>query len=67
MMQTIWGIVRDGRIEPLEPTSLPEGSQVLMTVITDDDTAFWRQASEASLQAVWGNDEDDCYAALRKG
>jgi hypothetical protein len=66
-MQTIWGIVRDGRVEPLEPTPLPEGSQVLVTLIGEDDTAFWQHAADASLQAVWGNNEDDCYAALLKG
>lgn len=67
MMHTIWGIVRDGRVEPLEATTLPEGAQVLLTLIADDDAAFWRRAAEGSLKEVWGNDEDDCYAALRQG
>jgi hypothetical protein len=67
MMQTIWGIVRGGRVEPLESATLPEGAQVLVTLLPEDDSAFWRLAAEASLNEVWGNDEDDCYAALRKG
>jgi hypothetical protein len=67
MMQTIWGVVRDGRVEPLEAASLPEGAQVLLTVVVDDEATFWQRAAEAPLKEVWENDEDDCYAALRKG
>jgi hypothetical protein len=29
-----------------------------------DETQFWLQASQTSLEAVWNNDEDDVYAQL---
>jgi hypothetical protein len=30
----------------------------------DAETAFWLQASQSSLDAVWNNYEDDVYAQL---
>jgi len=29
-----------------------------------DDQEFWLSASEESLDAIWGNEEDDVYAKL---
>ena len=66
MLSTIWGVVRDGKVEPLDPTILPEGARVLLTVLQDEDVHFWRTLSEESLKAVWDNAEDDVYAALLK-
>lgn len=64
MLNTIRAVVRDGKIELLESIVLPEGSQVLVTVLTDEDHAFWQEASEQSLRQVWDNSEDDVYAEL---
>jgi hypothetical protein len=66
MLSTFWGVVRDGKIEPTEAASLPEGASVLVTVIPDEDAQFWHRLSEESLKSVWGNPEDDVYAALLK-
>jgi hypothetical protein len=33
-------------------------------MLSDTETAFWLQASQSSLDAVWHNDEDDVYAQL---
>jgi hypothetical protein len=30
----------------------------------NDETQFWLQTSQVSLDAVWNNDEDDIYAQL---
>jgi hypothetical protein len=64
MLKTIWATVRQGKIELLESTELPEGGRVLVTFLPDDDTEFWVQASQTSLAAVWDNDEDEVYAQL---
>lgn len=64
MLQTIRAIVRDGKIELLEPVALPDGVQVLVTVLTEDEPGFWRGASETALNRIWDNSEDDIYAQL---
>ena len=61
-MQNIRAIVREGRIELLEEVEIPEGTQVLITPLPDE--SFWLNASESSLDSVWGNAEDDVYAEL---
>ena len=66
MLSTVWGVVRAGKVEPVEPTSLPEGARVLLTVMEDEDVRFWQRLSEDSLKSVWDNAEDDVYAALLK-
>lgn len=64
MLQTLWATVRNGKIELLEVTELPEGTQILVTLLPDNDASFWLQASQPSLDAIWDNDEDDIYAEL---
>ena len=68
MLSAIWGVVRDGKVEPLHPANLPEGARVLVTVIQDEneDVLFWRRLSEESLKAIWDNKEDDVYGELLK-
>jgi len=43
----------------LEPVELPEGTTVLVTPLSDDDTPFWLGVSRVALDAVWENPEDD--------
>ena len=62
MMQTVWAVIHDGRIEPSEPVELPEGARVLVTLLPDDNQ-FWFAASEKSLSAIRDNAEDDAYAS----
>lgn len=64
MLQTLWATVRDGKIELLEAMHLPEGTQILVTLLPDNDASFWLQACQPSLDAIWDNDEDDIYAQL---
>ena len=64
MLKTLWATVRQGKIELLESIELPEGAKVLVTVLPDDETVFWRQISQVSLDTVWENTEDDVYAQL---
>jgi hypothetical protein len=64
MLQTLWATIRQGKIELLESTELPEGTRVLVTLLPDDEAGFWLQAGQMSLDAVWDNTEDDVYAQL---
>jgi predicted DNA-binding antitoxin AbrB/MazE fold protein len=65
MVDTVKAIVREGKIELLEHVDIPEGTEVLVT-IRSDDTEFWLRGSEASLASVWDNEEDDVYEQLLK-
>jgi hypothetical protein len=66
MQRTFWGTVRQGKIELLDSTDLVEGTQVLVTLIANNEVEFWLQTSQVSLNAVWDNAEDDIYAELLK-
>lgn len=58
MLKTLWATVRQGKIELLELSELPEGAKVLVTLLPDEETEFWLQASQTSLDTVWDNTED---------
>lgn len=64
MLKTLWATIRQGKIELLESTELPEGTRVLVTLLPDDEAGFWLEASQTSLDAIWDNSEDDVYAQL---
>jgi len=64
MLKTLWATVRQGKLELLELSELPEGAKVLVTVLPDEEAEFWLQASQTSLDRVWDNTEDDVYAQL---
>ena len=65
MLQTVWAVIHDGKIEPLEGIAFPEGAKVIVTLLPEeDDMHFWLSASEISLAEIWENTEDDIYAQL---
>jgi hypothetical protein len=66
MLKTLWAIIHEGKIELLEHAELPEGTRVLVTLLPDDETEFWLQTSQVSLDTIWDNAEDDVYAQLLK-
>lgn len=66
MQEKIRAVVNEGRIEPVEEFDVPDGTQVLITVLSNGED-FWLNASEGSLNAIWDNPEDDVYAELLKG
>ena len=66
MQERFRAIVNDGRIEPLEDIDVPDGTQLLITVVSNGDD-FWMRAGQPSLDAVWNNREDDIYGELLKG
>lgn len=65
MLNTIRAVVRDNkRIELLETCEVPEGTEVLVTILSGSDETFWLKSSESSLKKVWDNQEDDVYEQL---
>jgi phosphatidylethanolamine-binding protein (PEBP) family uncharacterized protein len=66
MLHTLCATVEGGQIRLVEKADLPEGTKLLVTVLSDDDAPFWSGASQPSLAAVWDNAEDDAYAQLLK-
>ena len=64
MLTTLWATVRNGKIELLDLTELPEGTKAIVTLLPDDETDFWLQSSQTSLDAIWNNAEDEVYAQL---
>jgi predicted DNA-binding antitoxin AbrB/MazE fold protein len=66
MLQTVWATVREGKIEPLEPVELPEGSRMIITIIPDEEPGDWLRIGEMALDTVWDNPEDDIYGELLK-
>ena len=68
MLQTVWAVIHDGKIEPLEGVVFPEGTKVIVTLLPEEEEpGFWLSASETSLTEVWENDEDNIYAELLQG
>ncbi|MDI6765277.1 MAG: hypothetical protein QME52_00370 [Bacteroidota bacterium] len=67
MLNTLRAIVREGKIELLEKMDIPEGTNVLVTLMQEnDETQYWVKASQKSLDKIWNNTEDDVYAQLLK-
>ena len=65
MLKTVWGVIRNGKIELFEKIPLEEGAKFLVTLFHEDNKAqFWMQVSDFSLANVWENTEDDIYAKL---
>jgi hypothetical protein len=65
MLNTVWAVVRDGKIELTEEVSLTEGARLLVTLLPpDEESQFWMGASQSALDAVWNNPQDDVYAQL---
>jgi hypothetical protein len=64
MLQTVWAVIHDGKIELAEHADLPEGANVLVTILPEGHERCWVEASQKSLAAIWDNAEDDAYAGL---
>ena len=66
MLNTVRAVVRDGKIEVVEPVELPEGSTVLVTLLNEEEPLFWSRISQIALDTIWDNAGDDVYAELLK-
>ena len=66
MLRTLRAVVRNGTVQLTEQADLPEGAELLVTVL-EDESEFWRQVNQAAAARIWDNPEDDIYAELLKG
>jgi predicted DNA-binding antitoxin AbrB/MazE fold protein len=66
MTTTVDAIYENGKLVLQQPLSLPEKSQVRVTIESDPEREAWLKLSEESLAKVWGNDADDVYNELLK-
>lgn len=67
MRMFIDAIYEDGVFRPLAPVSLPEGTRVVLRLLsqcTDEAREEWMLASEHRLAGVWNNEADDVYNQL---
>lgn len=64
MPNKVRAVVRNGKIELLDRVDIPEGTRVVITILLEDESRFWTDASQTALDAVWDNPEDDVYAGL---
>lgn len=67
-MNAVRGIVREGKIELLETVELPEGADVLVTVLGEEplqngDEQAWRDAAKKHFLEAY-DDQDDIYDHL---
>lgn len=66
MLNTVWAVVHEGKIETLCEVDAPEGTRALVTLLVEEESDFWQSASSESLDEIWDNSEDDIYAELLK-
>lgn len=65
MLKPVAAVVRGGKIELLEPVPLTEGTQLLVTMLSNgEERRFWGGVSDHAVRQVWENPEDDVYADL---
>jgi len=66
MPNTLWAVARKNKIELIEDADIPEGTKVLVVVLSDNEQQpyFRRNISLTPLDMVWNNTEDDVYAKL---
>ena len=67
MLTTVKGIIQKNRIRLVEKVDIPEGTKLLITILSpEEDEQFWQNASLSSLSKIWNNSEDNIYAKLLK-
>ncbi|HSK71439.1 MAG TPA: hypothetical protein VK892_07080 [Pyrinomonadaceae bacterium] len=64
MLETVWAVVHEGKIETLNEVDVPDGTRALVTLLVEDGADFWQAASSESLDEIWDNEKDDVYAEL---
>ena len=64
MTTTVEAAYEKGKLVLSRPLSLPENSQVRVTIESDSEREAWLKLSEESLTRIWANDADDVFNAL---
>ena len=66
MTTTVEAIYENGKLVLPRLLSLPEKSQVRVTIESDLEREDWMKLSETSLRQVWDNAADDVFNELLK-
>ena len=66
MLNTVRAVVRKGKIELLEQIDVADGTELLVTILPDDEPQFWLGCSQTALDRIWDNPEDNAYGELLK-
>jgi predicted DNA-binding antitoxin AbrB/MazE fold protein len=65
MRTTVDAVYENGKLVLPKPLSLPERSQVRVTIESGDtESEAWLQLSEKALTKVWDNETDDVFNEL---
>ena len=64
MLPTVRAVYRNGKIELLEEIDLPDGADILVTLLSKGEDEFWQGISQNSADAIWGIAQDDVYGEL---
>jgi predicted DNA-binding antitoxin AbrB/MazE fold protein len=65
MSTQLLAVIKNGKIEPLEPIDFPEGTQLIVTISSspataeDPESEDWYAASLQGLSRAYGDDEPD--------
>jgi predicted DNA-binding antitoxin AbrB/MazE fold protein len=65
MSSQLLAVIRNGKIEPLEPINFPEGTQLVVTIsssseiVGDSESEDWYALSLQGLSRAYGDDEPD--------
>jgi hypothetical protein len=52
-------VVKNGKIEALEPLILPEGTKLLITIASDEEAKVWSDLALQELSRAYGNNEPE--------
>lgn len=66
MLTTVRAVVREGKIELLEQVDVRDGTELLVTILPDEESQFWLGCSQSTLDRIWNNPDDDAYGELLK-
>jgi predicted DNA-binding antitoxin AbrB/MazE fold protein len=65
MSTQLFAVIKNGKIEPLEPIDFPEGSQLIVTLssssenMQDSESSDWYALSLQGLNRAYSDDEPD--------
>lgn len=61
MLNTVWAVVREGRIVTLEDVEVAEGTRVLVTLLPESDAMLWSEADRFLPGSARDKANDDVY------
>ena len=59
MSTNVLAIVKNGKIEPISPIDLPEGTSLLILINPSTEALEWSGLSLSGLSRTYGDDEPD--------